>query len=374
MQRRQLLRTSGQALAAAAGTGALSACTIRRAETGRSSGLPQVRWRMATSWPVSLDTIYGGAETICEQVKAMSGGGFTIEPFAAGEIVPGLEVLDAVQAGSVECGHTASYYYVGKNPAFAFGTAVPFGLTAQQQNAWLYQGGGNEAMDALFADFGAKSFPAGNTGGQLGGWFKRPVDNLASLKGLKMRIPGLGGKVMASLGVNVQVLPGGEIYLALERGAIDAAEFTGPYDDEKLGLPKAAKYYYYPGWWEPGPSLTALVNRGAWDKLPAEYQAMFSTACYQANLGMLSKYEQRNSEALLRLRRQGIKLEAYSNDILEAAEEATGVLFADLAADDAGFRDLLERWRLFQKETLNWNRINELPLTTFNTASLGGEQ
>ena len=373
MQRRQLLRTSGQALAAAAGAGALSACTIRRAETGRSSGLPQVRWRMATSWPVSLDTIYGGAETICKQVKAMSGGGFTIEPFAAGEIVPGLEVLDAVQAGSVECGHTASYYYIGKNPAFAFGTAVPFGLTAQQQNAWLYQGGGNEAMDALFADFGAKSFPAGNTGGQLGGWFKRPVDNLASLKGLKMRIPGLGGKVMASLGVNVQVLPGGEIYLALERGAIDAAEFTGPYDDEKLGLPKAAKYYYYPGWWEPGPSLTALVNRTAWDKLPKEYQAMFSTACYQANLGMLSKYEQRNSEALLRLRRQGIKLEAYSNDILEAAKEATSVLFADLAADDASFRDLLERWRLFQKETLNWNRINELPLAKFNTRAEGGE-
>ena len=373
MQRRQLLRTSGQALAAAAGAGALSACTIRRAETGRSSGLPQVRWRMATSWPVSLDTIYGGAETICKQVKAMSGGGFTIEPFAAGEIVPGLEVLDAVQAGSVECGHTASYYYIGKNPAFAFGTAVPFGLTAQQQNAWLYQGGGNEAMDALFADFGAKSFPAGNTGGQLGGWFKQPIDNLASLKGLKMRIPGLGGKVMASLGVNVQVLPGGEIYLALERGAIDAAEFTGPYDDEKLGLHKAAKYYYYPGWWEPGPSLTALVNRGAWDKLPAEYQAMFSTACYQANLGMLSKYEQRNSEALLRLRRQGIKLEAYSNDILKAAKEATSVMFADLAAGDAGFRDLLERWRLFQRETLNWNRINELPLAKFNTSSEGGE-
>ena len=373
MQRRQLLRTSGQALAAAAGAGALSACTIRRAENGGSSGLPQVRWRMATSWPVSLDTIYGGAETICEQVKAMSGGGFTIEPFAAGEIVPGLEVLDAVQAGSVECGHTASYYYVGKNPAFAFGTAVPFGLTAQQQNAWLYQGGGNEAMDALFADFGAKSFPAGNTGGQLGGWFKRPVDNLASLKGLKMRIPGLGGKVMASLGVNVQVLPGGEIYLALERGAIDAAEFTGPYDDEKLGLAKAAKHYYYPGWWEPGPSLTALVNRTAWDKLPEEYQAMFSTACYQANLGMLSKYEQRNSEALLRLRRQGIKLEAYSNDILKAAKEATSVLFADLAAGDTGFRDLLERWRLFQKETLNWNRINELPLAKFNTSAEGGE-
>ncbi|RZO11186.1 TRAP transporter substrate-binding protein [Synechococcus sp. MIT S9451] len=367
MQRRQLLRTSGKALAAAAGAGALSACTIRRAEHNRSSGLPQVRWRMATSWPVSLDTIYGGAETICKRVEVMSGGGFQIEPFAAGEIVPGLEVLDAVQAGSVECGHTASYYFIGKNPAFAFGTAVPFGLSAQQQNAWLYQGGGNEAMDALFADFGAKSFPAGNTGGQLGGWFKRPVEGLASLKGLKMRIPGLGGKVMARLGVNVQVLPGGEIYLALERGAIDAAEFTGPYDDEKLGLPKAAKYYYYPGWWEPGPSLTALVNRKAWADLPEEYKAMFSTACYEANLGMLSKYEQRNSEALLRLRRQGIKLEVYSDDILKAAHEATGEMFAELAADDPGFRDLLERWRLFRRETLNWNRINELPLAQFNT-------
>ena len=366
MQRRQLLRGGGQVIAAAAGAGALSACTIRRADESRSGGLPQVRWRMATSWPVSLDTIYGGAETICQRVKAMSGGGFTIEPFAAGEIVPGLEVLDAVQAGSVECGHTASYYYVGKNPAFAFGTAVPFGLTALQQNAWLYYGGGNEAMDALFADFGTKSFPAGNTGAQMGGWFKRPIEGLASLKGLKMRIPGLGGKVMASLGVNVQVLPGGEIYLALERGAIDAAEFTGPYDDDKLGLPKAAPYYYYPGWWEPGPTLMALVNRRAWSQLPRQYQEMFSTACYEANLSMHSKYEQRNSQALLKLQRQGIRLEAYSNEILEAADEATRAMFADLAAQDPSFRDLLERWRLFRDATQNWNRINELPLAQFS--------
>ena len=252
---------------------------------------------MATSWPVSLDTIYGGAVTICQRVEEMSGGAFRIEPFAAGEIVPGLEVLDAVQARSVECGHTASYYYIGKNPAFAFGTAVPFGLSAQQQNTWLYYGGGNEAMNALFADFGVMSFPAGNTGGQLGGWFKKPIENLASLQGLKMRIPGLGGKVMAKLGVNVQVLPGGEIYLALERGTIDAAEFTGPYDDEKLGLAKAAKHYYYPGWWEPGPTLMALVNRKAWSDLPKEYQAMFRHGLLRSQLGMLSDYERRNSEA-----------------------------------------------------------------------------
>jgi TRAP-type mannitol/chloroaromatic compound transport system substrate-binding protein len=299
----------------------------------------------------------------------MSGGGFKIEPFAAGEIVPGLEVLDAVQAGSVECGHTSSFYYIGKNPAFAFGTAVPFGLSAQQQNAWLYEGGGNEAMDALYADFGTKSFPAGNTGGQLGGWFKRPVEGLGSLKGLKMRIPGLGGKVMARLGVNVQVLPGGEIYLALERGAIDAAEFTGPYDDEKLGLHKAAKYCYNPGWWEPGPSLAALVNLKAWNALPSEYQAIFSSACYEANIAILSQYEFRNSEALLRLQQKGINFEAYGDDILTAAKEATEEMFAELSAEDPGFRQLLERWRLFKRQIINWNRLNELPLAQFNTRS-----
>ena len=373
MQRRQLLRNSGQTIAAAAGAGVLSACTIRRADESRSSGLPQVRWRMATSWPISLDTMYGGAETICQRVAEMSGGGFKIEPFAAGEIVPGLEVLDAVQAGAVECGHTASYYYIGKNPAFAFGTAVPFGLSAQQQNAWLYNGGGDEAMNRLFGDFGTKFFPAGNTGAQMGGWFKRPIEGLASLQGLKMRIPGLGGKVMARLGVNVQVLPGGEIYLALERGAIDAAEFTGPYDDERLGLHKAAKYYYYPGWWEPGPTLSALVNRKSWNALPKEYQAMFKTACYEANLGMLSKYEQRNSEALLRLQRQGIRLEAFSNDILNAARDATKEMFAELARSDTDFRVLLDQWRQFQRAIIRWNRINELPLANFIANSEGGK-
>ncbi len=203
MQRRRLLGSA----ALAAGAGLLSSCRIRRVEEGAAvSGLPRLRWRMATSWPHSLDTIFGGVETICRRVGELSSGRFVIEPFAAGELVPGLEVLDAVQNGSVECGHTSSYYYIGKNPSLAFGTSVPFGLTAQQQNAWLYEGGGNDALNRIFADFGVISFPAGNTGAQMGGWFKRPLAGLSSLQGLKMRIPGLGGKVMAALGVNVQVL------------------------------------------------------------------------------------------------------------------------------------------------------------------------
>jgi len=361
LRRRRLLGAAAVATTA----GALASCRIRRVEDVKAgSALPLVRWRMATSWPHSLDTIFGGAETISRRLREMSDGRFLIQPFAAGELVPGLEVLEAVQNGSVECGHTASYYYLGKNPALAFGTAVPFGLTAQQQNAWLYEGGGQEAIDGLYADFGVRSFPAGNTGVQMGGWFKRRLEGLASLQGLKMRIPGLGGKVMAALGVNVQVLPGGEIFLALDRGAIDAAEWTGPYDDEKLGLNKAARYYYSPGWWEPGPTLTALVNQQAWGKLPSEYQAMFTAACHEANGLMLSRYETRNAAALKRLVKGGTQLEFYGEPILQAAREATDQILAESAAD-ATFNKVYDQWRAFRQEVFAWNRVNEFSYARF---------
>ncbi len=373
MQRRKLLGSGATAVSAAVGAGILSACTIRKEEeSGSNSSQPKVRWRMATSWPPSLDTIYGGAETISQRVNELSGGNFQIKPYAAGELVPGLEVLDAVQAGSVECGHTASYYYIGKNPSFAFGTSVPFGLSAQQQNAWLYEAGGNEAINNLYADFGVISFPAGNTGAQMGGWFKRKLEGLSSLQGLKMRIPGLGGKVLASLGVNVQVLPGGEIYLALERGAIDAAEWTGPYDDEKLGLAKAARFYYYPGWWEPGPTLTALVNQQAWSKLPSEYQAMFNTACYEANLTMLSRYDTLNGAALQRLLKGNTELVPYDQSILKAAQEAAFQLYSDTAAKDASFRSLLQQWQGFRKEVYAWNKVNAFSFARFSYDQLQG--
>jgi TRAP-type mannitol/chloroaromatic compound transport system substrate-binding protein len=361
LRRRRLLGAAAVATTA----GALASCRIRRVEDVKAgSALPLVRWRMATSWPHSLDTIFGGAESISRRLREMSEGRFLIQPFAAGELVPGLEVLEAVQNGSVECGHTASYYYLGKNPALAFGTAVPFGLTAQQQNAWLYEGGGQEAIDGLYADFGVRSFPAGNTGVQMGGWFKRRLEGLASLQGLKMRIPGLGGKVMAALGVNVQVLPGGEIFLALDRGAIDAAEWTGPYDDEKLGLNKAARFYYTPGWWEPGPTLTALVNQQAWSKLPPEYQAMFAAACHEANGLMLSRYETRNAAALQRLVKGGTQLEFYGEPILQAAREATDQILADSAAD-ATFKKVYDQWRAFRQEVFAWNRVNEFSYARF---------
>ncbi len=225
MKRRQFLTNAGISAVTSA---TLVSCQAEDNSTVTANSLPEIKWRMVTSWPKSLDTIFGGAQTVCDRVNLMSGGKFQITPYAAGEIVPGLEVLDTVQNGTVECGHTAGYYYIGKNPALAFATCVPFGLTAQQQNSWLYYGGGLEEIQKLYSDFNVINFPAGNTGVQMGGWFKKEIKSLEDLKGLKMRIPGLGGEVMSQLGVNVQVLPGGEVFLALERGAIDAAEWVSP--------------------------------------------------------------------------------------------------------------------------------------------------
>lgn len=365
MKRRTLLTQSAIATGSAASLIACGQASTSQQKTASSGDLPKIRWRMVTSWPKSLDTIFGGAQGICTDVAAMTGGNFTIEPYAAGEIVPGLEVLDSVHNGTVECGHTASYYYVGKNPALGFASSIPFGLTAQQQNAWLYFGGGLEAMQKVYGDFNIINLPAGNTGAQMGGWFKEPINSLADLKGLKMRIPGLGGQVMAKLGVNVQVLPGGEIFLALDRGTIDAAEWVGPHDDEKLGLNKAAKYYYYPGWWEPGPTLDVLVNKTQWEKLPAPYQAVFQAAAQKANLTMLSQYDALNREALIRLTSTGTELKAYPQDVLVAAQEASTALLNETASKDANFKAIYDQWQTFRKEIFAWNAINELSYAQF---------
>ncbi|ACB51491.1 TRAP dicarboxylate transporter, DctP subunit [Crocosphaera subtropica ATCC 51142] len=363
MKRRHFL--SNAALGATTAT-VLGSCQSQSVEgNGGGSSLPNLRWKMQTSWPKSLDTIFGGAQTVCDRVKAMSGGKFTITPYAAGEIVPGLEVLDAVQQGTVECGHSPSYYYVGKNPALGFGTAMPFGLTAQQQNAWFYHGGGLETMHKLYADFNVINFPAGNTGAQMGGWFKRQVNSVNDLKGLKMRIPGLGGEVMSRLGVNVQVLPGGEVFLALDTGAIDAAEWVGPYDDEKLGLNKAANYYYYPGWWEPGATLDLQINRNAWDQLPQEYQAILQAAAMEANLNMLSQYDAQNRVALQSLLQGGTQLIPYSDEILTAAQTIAFDLYEENASQDATFKEVYESWNKFRQEIIQWNKINELSYTNF---------
>jgi TRAP-type mannitol/chloroaromatic compound transport system substrate-binding protein len=323
---------------------------------------------MATSWPSALDVLQGAAVAIGERVSAMTEGRFTINVFEAGEIVPALEVLDAVQNRTVECGHTAAYYFIGKNEAFGIATSLPFGLTAQQQNAWLYYGGGLEGVQGLYRDFGVVSFPAGNTGVQMGGWFKREINTLDDLKALRFRIPGLGGRVMQRLGVDTQTLAGGDTYLALDRGAIDAAEWVGPYDDEKLGLNKAAQFYYYPGWWEPGSTLDVLINQQAWDELPRVYQEIFKAVASEANITMLSEYESRNQEALDRLVAGGTILRPYSEEIMVAAQQAAFDLYEETASSNPSFKAIFEPWKEFRRKIHQWNGTNESTFMQFVTA------
>jgi TRAP-type mannitol/chloroaromatic compound transport system substrate-binding protein len=362
MKRREFINNI--ALSATTAT-VVTACTqSSNAPNVQANSLPNIRWRMVTSWPKSLDTIFGGAENVAKRVAEMTGGKFIIEPYAAGEIVPALEVLDAVQNGTVECGHTASYYYIGKNAALVFGTCVPFGLTAQQQNSWLYHGGGLEALHKLYTDFNIINFPAGNTGAQMGGWFKKEIKSVSDLNGLKMRLPGLGGKVMSKLGVIVQNIPGGEVFLALDRGTIDAAEWVGPYDDEKLGLNNAAPFYYYPGWWEPGATLELQVNLGEWAKLPQEYQVILMTACKEANFNMLAQYDALNGAALNRLVASGTKLAAFSPEILKASQQASLELLEE-SSKEPSFKEIYEPWQKFKQQVSAWNKINELSFSNF---------
>src|SRR6059036_1781560 len=297
MKRRDFLKVSATGAAAAA---------VASPAVAQSS--PEIKWRMTSSFPKSLDTIYGGAAELSKYVAEMTDNQFQIQVFAAGEVVPGLQALDATSNGTFEMCHTACYYYVGKDPTFAIYSSVPFGLNARQQNSWWYQGGGAELGNEFFKKFGVIGFPCGNTGTQMGGWFRKEIKTVADLSGLKFRIGGIAGQVLQKVGVVPQQLAGGDIYPALEKGTIDAAEWVGPYDDEKLGFYKVAKNYYYPAWWEGGTELDLLVSIKAWEALPKDYQAILEAACADAYDWILTKYDTGNPAALKRLLANGVKL------------------------------------------------------------------
>ncbi len=359
MQRRSFLAQT--TLGAAAGVVAAPAL---------AQGSPAISWRLASSFPKTLDTIFGACEGFTKRVAQLTGGKFTIRPFAAGEIVPGLQVMDAVQAGTVEMGHTPSYYYFGKDPAFAFDCAVPFGLTSRQQTAWFDQGGGRALMHDFFKGYGIVNFMAGNTGTQMGGWYRKEIKTVADIKGLKIRIAGFAGRVMERMGAVPQQIPAGDIYTSLEKGTIDAAEWVGPYDDEKLGLARVAPHYYSPGWWEAGPQLSFYINIREWEKLPREYQAAIEVASYECHVVMQADYDAKNPAALARLIKGGAKLHYFSRPILDAAYKHSTEVMEEEAAKNAKFRKIYEPWKRFRQDQNMWASVAEQTMQA-NLISLG---
>jgi TRAP-type mannitol/chloroaromatic compound transport system substrate-binding protein len=317
-------------------------------------------WKMVTTWPPNFPIFQEGVERFADEIKIMSDGRLNIKVYAGGELVPPLQTFDAVSQGTVEMGHGAAYYWAGKIPAAQFFTAVPFGMNAQGMNAWLYGGGGLELYREIYAPFNLVPFPMGNTGVQMGGWFNKKINSVDDLKGLKMRIPGLGGKVFAKAGGTPVLLPGGEIYTALDRGTIDATEWVGPFHDERLGLYRAAKYYYYPGWHEPGPVLELIVNKKAYASLPPDLQKIIETAAASSSVWMLSQFEAKNLAALKELKEK-YKVEVYPfpDDVLKALHGYTKEVLEEEAAKDATFKRVYEAYEAFMKDNDAWNKLSE---------------
>ncbi len=328
-----------------------------------------VRWRLASSFPKSLDTIFGSAETFSRTVKALSGGKFEVSIHAAGELMPAFGVIDAIQNGTIEMAQTAPYYFTGKDAIFAFGCAVPFGLTARQMDAWMEHGNGRKLMDAFYAKYNMKSYSAGNTGTQMGGWYRKEIKTAADLKGLKMRLGGgLFGEAMAKLGVVAQNMPAGEVYQALEKGTLDATEFVGPYDDEKLGFNKVAPFYYYPGWWEGGAELEFFVNNKAYDALSAENKAIVDAATKVAARDMEAKYAALNPIALKRLVAAKTQLKPFSKEVMDAGFKASMEVFAEHEAKSPEFKKIHQDMRAFQRDQVLWSRVSEFRYDSYLTS------
>ncbi len=356
MDRRSLIKQAG--IAGVLATGIAPAVHAQAA----------IRWRLASSFPKSLDTIYGAAEVFSQQVKAMSGGKFEISVHAAGELMPAFGVVDGVQQGTVEAAHTAPYYFFGKNECFALGTAIPFGLNSRQMTAWMYEGNGLKLMREFYSNYAMTSFPGGNTGAQMGGWYRKEIKTLADMKGLKMRIGGFAGKVLERLGGVPQNIPAGEIYQALEKGTIDAAEWVGPYDDLKLGFNKVAPNYYYPGWWEGGPQLDFFINQKAFDALSAENKAIVENAAAHAHSVMQARYDARNPAALKQLVGQGTKLRAFSNDVMNEAFKQAMAVYEELNTKNPAWKKIYADYSKFRAEQNLWFRFTEATFDRFMQA------
>ena len=354
MKRRQFLTALGAGAAATA---------IAKPAIAQSA--PTLKWRLTMSWPKSLDILSGACETFSKYVSEATDGKFQIQVFAAGEIVPGLQVLDAIQNNTVEMGHTAVYYYIGKDPTWALFCATPFGLNCRQQNSWFYDGDGQKLADDFTKKYNAYSLLMGNTGAQMGGWFRKEINTVDDLKGLKMRIGGWAGATLKKLGVVSQQIAGGDIYPALEKGTIDATEWVGPYDDEKLGFYKVAKYYYYPGWWEGGTANHLLINLAKWNELPKSYQAIVKAAAGFANIEETGKYDARNPQALKRLLAAGTQLRPFSQAVMEACLKASNEVNAETSAVNAEYKKVWDSIAAFRNDEYLWWQVAEYSYDSF---------
>jgi TRAP-type mannitol/chloroaromatic compound transport system substrate-binding protein len=353
MDRRSILKHAG--IAGVLAAGAAPAVHAQAA----------IRWRLASSFPKALDTIYGAAEVFAEKVSAMSGGKFVVSVHPAGELMPAFGIVDGVQQGTVEAGHTAPYYYFGKDDTFAMGTAIPFGLNSRQLTAWYFDGNGMKLFREFYDKYNIINFPGGNTGAQMGGWYRKEVKTVADIKGLKMRIGGFAGKVLTRMGGVPQNIPGGEIYQALEKGTIDATEWVGPYDDEKLGFYKVAKNYYYPGWWEGGAQLDFYINKAAFNALSKENQAIVEAATAYAHTEMQARYDARNPQAIKRLVANGAKVLPFPKAVMDEAFKQSMSLYTELNDTNPAWKKIYADYSAFRKDANVWFRFTEANFDSF---------
>src|SRR5450432_1426959 len=359
MKRREFLQTAGAGLAAST--------TVAAPAIAQS--MPELKWRCTTSWPKSLDVPFSASETISKYVAEATDNKFQIQAFAGGEIVPALQALDAVTNATVEMCHTAAYYFIGKDPTYALFASVPFGLNSRQQNAWFQDHGGQDMLNEFARESKLYAISGGNTGTQMGGWFRKEINTVEDFKGLKMRIGGWAGKTLSKLGVVPQQIAGGDIYPALEKGTIDAAEWVGPYDDEKLGFYKVAKYYYYPGWWEGGTTNHLLINLAKWNELPKNYQAILTAAAGYTNVEEQARYDARNPLALKRLISNGVLLRPFSQAVMEACLKASNEVNTETSAANADYKKVWDSIAAFRSDEYFWWQVSEHTFDNFQIRS-----
>ena len=356
MDRRRVIQGLGLGAVAAA----TAACSREKEGPAEQADTRTFNWRMVTTWPPNFPGLGTGASELAARIERCSAGRLKVKVYGANELVPALEVFDAVSSGTAEMGHGAAYYWKGKIPSASFFAAVPFGLTAQEINGWFYYGGGLELWKEAYAPFGVIPMPGGNSGTQMGGWFRKEIKSLDDLKGLKMRIPGLGGEALQRAGGTPVTLAGGEIFTALETGAIDATEWIGPYNDLAFGLYKAAKYYYYPGWHEPGTCLEAIINQKAFESLPADLQEIVLTCCHAVNETMNAEFAARNSEALQSLvNDHGVELRRFPDDVLKKLRELSYQVIEEGAASDPLYARVYESVRTYQERSVAYLKVAE---------------